>query len=276
MFQQLIQQFTSSRQGQTAVQRLQQQGFSPQQSQGFLSAAVPTAAQAFHNAQSGGMLQNMNRPGGPQGILDVGGSHYVTNFLSGAVSGLIRGNGVGGAAIDGLQGVAGGHVAQVIAGRFGLPQRVAGTVGAIVTPLIIDFLWERMGGGNLNLGSLFGGGAGAGGVAGLLGGGGQAQPAPAQGGATWGGGAPAAPAAQGGYAGPPGTIQNPLSSMFGGAGGGLAGMFGGGGGAPAPQGGGAPAPAPAPTTGGGVQQTGGVSPTIQGGVGGLLGNLFGK
>ena len=92
MFQQLIQQFTQSRQGQTAFSRLQAQGFSPQQSQSFLGAAVPVAAQSFHAAQSGGFAGS--RPGGPAGLMDVGNSHYVTNFLSGAVSGLIRGEGI--------------------------------------------------------------------------------------------------------------------------------------------------------------------------------------
>ena len=152
MLQNLVSQFMGSRQGQTAVARLGQQGFSPQQSQGLLGAAVPTAAQAFHNAQGGAM----QRPGGPNGLMDIGNSHYVTNFLSGAVSGLVRGQGLKGAAIDGLQGVVGGHVAQVIATRFGLPQRIAGTVGAIVTPLIIDWLFEKFGGGQ-GLGSMFGG-----------------------------------------------------------------------------------------------------------------------
>jgi len=228
VFDQLIQGFTQSRQGQTAMSRLQSQGFSPQQSQGFLGAAVPAAAQSFHSAQSGGFAGS--RPGGPQGLLDVGNSHYVTNFLSGAVSSLVRGQGIAGAAVDGLQGVAGGHVAQVIASRFGLPQRVAGTVGAIVTPLVIDWLWERFNGGSLDLGSLFGGG-GAGGMMGnLMGGGGQPQALPS-GGGGWGGGAP-----------------QPSGGMS---------QGGGGWGA-----------------GGGGQQ-GAVSPTIQGGLGGLFGQLMG-
>lgn len=230
MFDQLIQQFTGSRQGQTAMSRLSSQGFAPHQAQQFLGAAVPAAAQSFHQAQSGGLAGA--RPGGPGGLMDVGNSHYVTNFLSGAVSGLLRGEGMMGAAVDGLQGVAGGHVAQVIASRFGLPQRVAGTVGAIVTPLVIDFLFERVNGGSLNLGSLFGGGgpglmAGAGGMAQQMmsGGWGGSSTTPAF------GGAPPSPPA-----------------------------FGGG----SPSGGWGNTPA-----------SGGVSPTIPGGIGGLLGGLFG-
>ncbi len=218
MFQQLIQQFTQSRQGQTAFSRLQAQGFSPQQSQGFLGAAVPAAAQSFYSSQSGGGAGS--RPGGPGGLLDVGNSHYVTNFLSGAVSGLIRGQGVMGAAVDGVQGVAGGHVAQVIASRFGLPQRVAGTIGAIVTPLVIDWLWEKMNGGGLNLGSMFGGGSpGAGASGGIMGqvgkmfGGGGGAPQLGAGGATSAGWGSAGGSTQVGAVSP--TIQGGLGSLFG-------------------------------------------------------------
>jgi hypothetical protein len=234
MIQELVQQFMGSPQGQTALGRLQQQGFAPQQAQAFMGAALPTAAQAFHQAQSGGLAES--RPGGPQGILDVGNSHYVTNFLSGAVSGLLRGEGISGAAVDGLQGVVGGHVGQVIASRFGLPQRVAGTVGAILTPLMIDFLWSRVNGGGLDLGSLFGGGGqpaptpmGSGGWGGA--------PAPS-GGGGWGGGAPAPTGGWGAGSqgvGTQGSVQG------------------------SPQGG------PAP-----------VGATVQGGLRGGLGSLFGQ
>lgn len=157
MLGQLFQSFTQAPQGQQAIQQLSAQGFAPNQSMGFLQSAFPAAASAFQRARGGAA--------GPQGVTDVGSSHYVTNFLSAAVTGLIRGEGIVGAAVDGLQGVVGGHVAQVIATRFGLPQRVAGTIGAIVTPLMIDFLWEKVQGG-LDLGSLLGvGGLAAGGAA---------------------------------------------------------------------------------------------------------------
>ncbi|MCA9605813.1 MAG: hypothetical protein KC619_09470 [Myxococcales bacterium] len=247
MFDQLISAFTQSQQGQTAMQRLQSQGYSPQQAQGFLGAAVPAAAQSFHSAQTGGFAGS--RPGGPQGLMDVGNSHYVTNFLSGAVSSLVRGQGIMGAAVDGLQGVAGGHVAQVIASRFGLPQRVAGTVGAIVTPLVIDWLWERFHGGSLDLGSLFGGGgAPAGGMMG-------------QGGTVGGGG-------MGGAGGMMGAASGMMGALMGQAGGGGGSSWGGGG---APSGGATKPVGNAPR----VTAMGGVSPTIQGGLGSLFGQLMG-
>lgn len=182
MLQELLASFTQSPQGQQAMQRLQQQGVPQDQASSILGAAFPAAAQSLHGqllggagggggggGGAGGILSNFFGGGsggsgggqGPIGITEIGKSSYVTNFLSAAVSGLVRGQGLKNAAIDGAQGVVGGHVAQVIASRFGLPTGVAGAIGAVVTPLIIDFLWQKMQGGGLNLGSMFGGGAGA-------------------------------------------------------------------------------------------------------------------
>lgn len=154
MFDQLLNMFGQSRQGQAAYQQLQGQGYTPTQAAGILTTAFPAAAQAMQNAIQGGAS------GQGLGLLDITNSNYATNFLSAAVAGLVRGEGLKGAAIDGVQGVVGGHVAQVIASRCGLPERVAGVVGAIITPLMVDFLWEKYqqmqaGGG---VGALFGSG----------------------------------------------------------------------------------------------------------------------
>ena len=155
MFDQLLNLFGQSPQGQQAYSALQAQGYSPTQSAGILTTAFPAAVQAMQSA-----MQSSN---GQLGLLDIKNSNYAMNFLTGAVSGLVRGQGMKGAAVDGLQSVVGGHVAQVIASRCGLPERVAGVLGAIVTPLMIDFLWDKIQG--MNLGQ----GAGAGGIAGALG-----------------------------------------------------------------------------------------------------------
>jgi hypothetical protein len=152
MFDQLLQMFTGSQQGQQAMSRLVGQGYTQQQAQGILGAALPVAAQAVH--------AHMTGQGGP-GLFDIGQSNYGTNFLTGAVAGLLRGDGIKGAAVDGLEGVVGGHVAQVIAGRFGLPQRVAGMIGAAITPPMLSFLWEKFQGmqqGQSPFAGLFGGG----------------------------------------------------------------------------------------------------------------------
>lgn len=157
MIDQLLQTFGQSAQGQQAYQQLQAQGYTPQQSAGILTTAFPAAVSAMQNALHG------NGQGG-MGLLDIQQSNYATNFLTAAVTGLLRGEGLKGAAVDGLQGVVGGHVAQVIASRCGLPQNVAGVVGAIITPPMIDFLWAK-----------FQQMQAQGGISGLLGG--AAQPA---------------------------------------------------------------------------------------------------
>lgn len=136
MFDQLLSAFGQSRQGQSAYQQLQAQGYTPQQSAGILTTAFPAAVSAMQNALQGGQGQGL-------GLLNITDSHYATNFLGAAVTSLMRGQGLQGAAVDGLQGVVGGHVAEVIASRCGLPQRVAGVAGAIITPLMVDFLWEK-------------------------------------------------------------------------------------------------------------------------------------
>lgn len=185
MIDQLFSMFSSSRQGQGALQQLMGQGYSQQQATGMLQAALPAAAQAMAKAGPGFLSGGQGAPGagagGAQGLggalLNIGDSNYAQNFLAGAVTGLLRGDGFMGAAVDGLQGVVGGHVAQVIATRFGLPSRVAGAVGAVATPWMIDFLWEKMrggsAGGGFNLDSLFSGAGGAQAPAGLGAGGGD-------------------------------------------------------------------------------------------------------
>ncbi len=160
MIDQLLQTFGQSPQGQQAYNQLQQQGYTPAQSAGILTTAFPAAVAAVKDAFTG------NTQGG-LGLLQVNQSNYATNFLTAAVTGLVRGQGLKGAAIDGLQGVAGGHVAQVIASRCGLPQNVAGVVGALITPPMIDFLWDK-----------FQQMQAQGGLQSLMGGGAQAQAAP--------------------------------------------------------------------------------------------------
>lgn len=146
MFEQLLNVFGQSRQGQQAYSALQAQGYTPQQSAGILTTAFPAAVQSMQQALQGGLQGGAQGPG----LLDIGSSNYMQNFLTGAVTGLLRGEGFKGAAVDGVQSIVGGHVATVIASRCGLPQRVAGVVGAIITPLMVDFLWDKIQG--LNLG----------------------------------------------------------------------------------------------------------------------------
>lgn len=206
MLQELLASFTQSTQGQQAMQRLQSQGVPHDQASSILGAALPAAAQSMHGQLSGGGAGQ-----GPMGVLDIQRSSYVTNFLSAAVSGLVRGQGLKGAAIDGVQGIVGGHVAQVIASRFGLPTGAAGAIGAVITPLLVDFLWQKMQGGGLNLGSMFGGG-GAGGGASATGQAPTPDVAWQQGAASSAQASPTGQAPQGG--GVVDSLKNGLGSLF--------------------------------------------------------------
>lgn len=125
--------FTSSPQGQQALQQLGAHGFAGGQAQAMLEAAVPAAAQALRSAARGDRT-----------LPSFTDSNYVMNFTAAAVSGLIRGQGFMGSAMDGMQGMVGGYIAQVIAARFGLPKRTAGIVGAVITPMAIDFIWAKL------------------------------------------------------------------------------------------------------------------------------------
>ncbi len=127
--------FTGSEQGLKALQQLQGHGFSGHQAQAMLGTAIPAAAEA---------MRSISR--GDQTLPKFSDSNYVMNFTAGAVSSLIRGQGFMGSAVDGLQGMVGGYIAQVIAARFGLPKRTAGVIGAVITPLAIDFIWAKLAG----------------------------------------------------------------------------------------------------------------------------------
>jgi hypothetical protein len=224
MIEQLFSMFSSSRQGQGALQQLMGQGYSQQQATGMLQAALPVAAQAMSNAAPGmmggaGGQQAAGQPGIGQALLNIGDSHYAQNFLTGAVTGLLRGDGFMGAAVDGLQGVVGGHVAEVIASRFGLPSRVAGAAGAVITPWVIDFLWEKMkggsAGGGFDLASMLGGGAVGAGAGAMLGG---AFGAPQMGAGAGGYGGGFAPPAASGWVVPggKGDAGNKATAGYGG------------------------------------------------------------
>ena len=80
MFDQLLNLFGQSPQGQQAYSALQAQGYSPTQSAGILTTAFPAAVTAMQNA-----MQSNN---GQLGLLDIKNSNYAMNFLTGAVSGL--------------------------------------------------------------------------------------------------------------------------------------------------------------------------------------------
>jgi hypothetical protein len=137
MFGELLSMFHGSQQGQNAMSALMQRGYTPDQAQQIMGAATQGAAQGFHNATAG--------QGEPAlGLFNIFGGHSGAEFLTGAIAGFLRGDGFVGSLGDGAMGMVGGHVAEVIAQRTGLNQRVAGEVAAVVTPFIAHYAHEKL------------------------------------------------------------------------------------------------------------------------------------
>lgn len=139
MFEQMLSEFTGSTQGQNALAALQQKGFSPQAAYGLLGHAVPAATEAMHTATAGHQEPAL-------GLFNIFGGHAGREFLTGAVAGLLRGDGLVGSLEDGGIGMISGHVAEVIALRTGMNQAVAGEVAAAVTPFIVHYAHDKLSG----------------------------------------------------------------------------------------------------------------------------------
>lgn len=137
MFAELLSMFHQSPQGQNAFGALSQQGWSPEQSQQILGAAMPAAANAMHMATQG-------HPEPAVGLFNIFGGHAGSEFLLGAVAGVLRGDGLFGGVKDGFMGMLGGHIAEVIAQRTGMNPQMAGQVAAALTPFLAHYVHERL------------------------------------------------------------------------------------------------------------------------------------
>jgi hypothetical protein len=139
LFNDMLNAFFQSQQGQNAFGVLQQRGYNPAQAQQILGSAVPAAAEAMARASQGNQQPAL-------GIFDIFGGHAGAEFLTGAIGGLLRGDGLVGSLEDGAMGMVGGHIAEVLAQRLGMNQRMAGEVAALVTPFIVHYAHERLSG----------------------------------------------------------------------------------------------------------------------------------
>ncbi len=139
MFDQMLSEFTGSMQGQNALAALQQRGFAPAAAYGLLSHAVPAATEAMHRATTGHQEPAL-------GLFNLFGGHAGREFLTGAVAGLLRGDGVVGSLEDGGIGMISGHVAEVVAQRTGMNQSAAGEVAAVITPFIVHYAHDKLSG----------------------------------------------------------------------------------------------------------------------------------
>lgn len=139
MFAELLSMFHTSPQGQGAMQALQNQGMDPQHFPALMNMAMPAAANAMHQAAANG------HPTEPTlGLFNILGGHAGTDFLTGAVAGLLRGDGFMGSIQDGLMGMVGGHIAEVVAQRTGMNQQAAGQIAAVLTPFVVHYVHERL------------------------------------------------------------------------------------------------------------------------------------
>jgi hypothetical protein len=135
MFEQMLQQFLGSSQGQAAMQTLQQQhGMAPGVAQQTLGVASEGAAEA---------LQQQQNNGGAQGFL---GGGITANAITGALSGMLGGGGLGGALEGGLSGVVAGKVGELLAARMGMNPQTASLIAAGIAPHLVNFIQQRMAG----------------------------------------------------------------------------------------------------------------------------------
>ncbi|MDB4928007.1 MAG: hypothetical protein JWM10_491 [Myxococcaceae bacterium] len=138
MFEQMLQQFLGSSQGQAAMQTLQQQhGMAPGVAQQALGVAGEGAAQVLQQQQG-----NAGAPGGAQGFL---GGGLTANAITGALSGMLGGGGLGGALEGGLSGVVAGKVGEMLASRMGMNPQTASLIAAGIAPHLVNFIQARMG-----------------------------------------------------------------------------------------------------------------------------------
>jgi hypothetical protein len=137
VFGQLLNGFVASDQGKGALQALLGQGVSQADAQSFLAHAVPAAAAWMHSQSDG-------QPQPTRGIFDLFGGHAGTDFLLGAVAGLLKGDGVTGALADGGMAVIGGHIGEVVASRLGWDVSRSGAAAAIATPFIVGYVQKHL------------------------------------------------------------------------------------------------------------------------------------
>ena len=137
MFQELMGSFMQSEQASQAQQALSARGYPPDQVSAILDAAGPAAANAMH-AQTQGHAEPA------LGLFNIFGGHAGAEFLTGAITGLLRGDGIVGSLEDGGMSMVAGHIGEVLAQRMGWNQRLCGEVAAIITPFVAHYVHEHL------------------------------------------------------------------------------------------------------------------------------------
>ena len=155
MIDQMMQGFASSPAGQKAVQVLQSKGFTPEQVQDIMSHAGTAAASGLQKQTGGGA--------DAVGLFNIFGGHSGREFLMGAVTGLLKGDGVVGSLEDGGMGALAGHMGEYLAPRLGVDPGTAGSITAVLTPFVGQYVHDHLGANHASalpslgaLGSFFG------------------------------------------------------------------------------------------------------------------------
>ncbi|HEY4000565.1 MAG TPA: hypothetical protein VGO93_16970 [Candidatus Xenobia bacterium] len=137
MIAEMMQSFLGSNQGQQALQALTNNGLDPQQAQTLLQHAANGAAEHFTQQTAGSAQPEV-------GLFNLLGGHAGKDALMGMVSGLLKGDGFGGAIKDGGLGLLVGHLGEYLAQRAGLDPTQAEQIAALLAPYIGQFVHEHL------------------------------------------------------------------------------------------------------------------------------------
>jgi len=138
MIEQMMSGFVQSQQGQQAMQALARKGFSAQQVQQVMQHAGPAASHSLTKQTAG-------HPEPAVGLFNIFGGHAGREFLLGAVTGLLSGDGVIGAVKDGGLSMLTGHLAEYLAPKLGIDAATAGSIAAVLTPFIGHYVHDHLG-----------------------------------------------------------------------------------------------------------------------------------
>lgn len=143
MFEELLQSFAGSDHHNELLGTLSQNGMSEADSNALLEHGLPAAAQAMHGATAGnaspadgllGMLGGLGGGGGPSG----------GDLLTGALGGLLSGQGMEGAVENVATQLVLQQVAGALADKAGMDPAKAKAMATVAAPIITKFVHEKL------------------------------------------------------------------------------------------------------------------------------------
>lgn len=137
MAQKLLEGFFGSSQAGKCMEALQQKGYDRNMASKAMQEAVPSTADYMEKETEGQQDKKL-------GWFNLFGGHSGWEFLTGAVAGIFRGEGIMGSAKTGGISMVSGHIAECIADRCGVSRAAAGEIAAIATPFIAHYVHEKL------------------------------------------------------------------------------------------------------------------------------------